>query len=123
MKLYHRSVLQCLMEAQDGVCAYCPHPLAPLRTVRDQTNPMRPTVDHVWPISEDHGLDRPGNYLAVHARCNHAKDSLPPTAEQLATLDQVNRRLRWVTPRPPLNPMGLTSAEEALALLAARSAA
>lgn len=97
MNLQHRAVLACLMEAQGNCCAYCWRPLAPVASLRNQRDPMRPTVDHVIP-REAGGPDRPGNWLAAHARCNVVKDMNMPGPETVEVLEAVNIILGWRTP-------------------------
>lgn len=94
MKIEHRAILSALFDAQNGCCPYCLQKLPPMRTVRDQRNPMRPTLDHVMPTGEG-GPNRRGNFLAAHARCNTAKGNRFPTPAELETLGRINAILRW----------------------------
>jgi 5-methylcytosine-specific restriction endonuclease McrA len=67
------SVVQ-LAERDGPDCGICGEPVdldAPT------TDPMRPSVDHIWPRARG-GTNDPANLQIAHLRCNnHKKDRLP----------------------------------------------
>lgn len=94
-------LLATLRDAQGERCSICSGALPLAKTVRDQNNRMRCTLDHVYPLDTG-GHDGRGNVLAAHAKCNNRKGALWPTDEQLALLEEVNAILGWrtIVPEP-----------------------
>lgn len=76
-------VRRVLLRVQDGLCASCG------RAIR---NHFQVSVDHVIARSLG-GLDRLGNLLAMHGRCNNLKGNRPPNGCELVWLLAVNARL------------------------------
>lgn len=78
-------------EAQGGQCGIC------RSRMRRNFNSPKLTFDHVWPkVWVVHSTDDAkffGNLLLSHAGCNKAKDDKPPSAEQVAFLREINRKL------------------------------
>ena len=90
-------MLGVLFDVQKGRCAICGKGMDPVRTAKVQSNPSRPTRDHVLPQALG-GPDEPGNLLAAHARCNTEKGDGWPGAAELAELGRVNREMGWCMP-------------------------
>jgi hypothetical protein len=93
-----RHMLAVLFEAQSGVCGICEQKMPPTTTARDQRNPMRPTVEHVLPLTCG-GFDGRGNIVAAHSRCNGVKGYRYPTDAELAFLAKVNATMGWAAPQ------------------------
>jgi hypothetical protein len=83
-----RSALRrALIEAQDNRCAYCFEPMA---SAKDADNPLRATLEHVFP-QDDGGTD--ATSVAAHSVCNYRKRGRAPTACELLALDWVRTRV------------------------------
>lgn len=57
------AVLALLMERDKGICAICTLP------VTETEGPMRPSIDHITPLSKG-GTHDPSNVQLSHYRCN-----------------------------------------------------
>lgn len=75
---YRREILY---SAQEGICAICGDLIIP-----------KASIDHVIPKAKG-GVDKLGNLLATHYRCNNTKADNIPTGCQLVWLLAVNSRL------------------------------
>ena len=80
-----------LWEAQDGKCAICGEDM-PWQKRYHASDPLKPTIDHVIPLSKGGAIGF-GNIVAAHLRCNNAKGSRLPTDAEMARLREVVDRL------------------------------
>jgi 5-methylcytosine-specific restriction endonuclease McrA len=83
-----RAGLVRLVEVQDGLCAYCGKPFAPLK--HSSLKWRAATLDHVRPRRMGH--KGAGNLVAVHRVCNERKGDREPTACELLVLDAINAK-------------------------------
>lgn len=72
-----RKYLLRLMEAQSGLCAYCPTKCVAVK--RWRYDPAQATIDHVIPLSRG-GTSRVSNLVMACRACNEAKDNYPAPA-------------------------------------------
>lgn len=71
MYVNRKSLRKAIVALQGNRCIRCGQPFARWRSGQHH-QPNAPTLDHV--ISRDAGgWDGPGNFIALHVRCNHAK--------------------------------------------------
>lgn len=78
--------------AQDGQCGICRQPM------KASFESPKLTFDHVWPkswaiVPENSIMGFIGNLLLVHSACNEAKADREPTADEIAFLAEVNRKI------------------------------
>jgi|HubBroStandDraft_5_1064220.scaffolds.fasta_scaffold26428_7 hypothetical protein len=65
-------ILQILAKRDGWVCKLCGQDIDPIR----RTGPLRPTRDHIIPVSEK-GSNALSNLQLAHATCNHKRGNKP----------------------------------------------
>lgn len=96
---HRRDLLDRLIQAQGNLCSGCGKPMGN-RAAPKWIKPYdRPSRDHTFPRSAG-GLNRLGNFTAMHSLCNSMKGDDMPTGCELIWLMAVNARLGVEPQRP-----------------------
>lgn len=85
-------MLSLLLLHQDRVCALCGKDIAPQSQMKLIPQVRRASIDHVVPRSLG-GVDKMGNMLASHSKCNGIKGDRMPNGCEMVWLQAVNARL------------------------------
>lgn len=88
-KRRHRSLMDTLWRAQEGICAGCGKPLPGIGCAAPRDD--RLSIDHTIPRARG-GVDRLGNMTCMHKLCNEMKMDDMPTGCECVWLIAVNCR-------------------------------